>query len=63
LLISTYELGKDAKGIRDRWAQKPPEERRKLQVYDPESLIDRLVKSGFLFDPARLTSKRPPARR
>ncbi|MBR0646890.1 restriction endonuclease [Plastoroseomonas hellenica] len=53
-LISTYELGKDAKGIRDRWAQKPPEERRRLQVYDPQSLIDRLVKAGFLFDPSRL---------
>lgn len=53
-LISTYDLSKDAKGIRDRWSQQSPEKRRRLQVYDPDSLIDRLIKSGFLIDPAQL---------
>ena len=54
-LISTYDLGKDAKGVRDKWSGRPPEERRKLQVYDPNALIDRLVAAGFLVDPAVLT--------
>lgn len=53
-LLSTHDLGKDAKGIRDKWTQKPTTERRKLQVYDPEALLDRLVRAGLLFDPARL---------
>lgn len=57
-LISTHDLGKDAKGVRDKWAQRPPEERRKLQVYDPNALLDRLISAGFLTAPERLTS--PP---
>lgn len=55
-LISTYDLGKDAKGIRDRWSQKPPEERRKLQVYDPDALIARFIGAGFLFDPDKIAA-------
>ncbi|RYF50895.1 MAG: restriction endonuclease [Cytophagaceae bacterium] len=43
-LITTYDLGKDAKGLRDEWGDKPPQERRKLQIYDPHRLIERLVK-------------------
>ena len=36
-LISTFALGKDAKGFEDEWGQKVPEERRKLQIYSTRS--------------------------
>lgn len=53
-LLSTHDLGKDAKGIRDKWSQKSAAERRKLRIYDPESLVDRLIRAGFLFAPEKL---------
>ncbi len=53
-LISTYALGKDAKGFRDRWSQKPLPDRRRLQIYDPEALLERLVGAGLIIDPAQL---------
>jgi Restriction endonuclease len=40
-LISTYALGKDAKGIQDEWSSKPEEKRRRLRIYPPEILVDR----------------------
>ncbi len=56
-LISTHDLGKDAKGVRDKWAQRNPEERRRLQVYDPDALLTRLISAGFLRAPEHL---KPP---
>lgn len=53
-LISTYALGKDAKGFRDKWNQKPLPDRRRLQIYDPEALLGRLVGAGLVVDPATL---------
>jgi len=53
-LISTYALGKDAKGFRDKWSQKPLSDRRRLQIYAPEALLERLVGAGLIIDPARL---------
>lgn len=53
-LLSTYDLGKDAKGLREKWLMRPPEERRKLQLYDPDALIDRFISAGFLVNPDSL---------
>jgi hypothetical protein len=53
-LLSTFALGKDAKGFEDEWNQKPPEERRKLRIYPPERLIERLVKAQIIVDAASL---------
>jgi hypothetical protein len=53
-LISTYALGKDAKGVRDELEQRPPSERRMLQIYDPPALIKRLVAARVIADPASL---------
>ena len=55
-LISTHDLGKDAKGVRDKFSARSPEERRRLQVYDPDTLLSRLISAAFLFDPARLAA-------
>ena len=53
-LISTHALSKDAKGFCDEWEAKPPEENRRLQVYAPERLIQRLVNAGVIKSPASL---------
>lgn len=53
-LISTYALGKDAKGFRDRWSQKALPDRRRLQIYDPEALLERLIGANLIVDPMRL---------
>lgn len=53
-LISTYDLGKDAKGVMDRWSSRPPEQRRRLQVYPPDRLVERLVTSRVIVDPSKL---------
>lgn len=53
-LLSTFALGKDAKGFEDEWGQKPSEERRKLRIYPPERLIERLVSARVIVDAATL---------
>jgi hypothetical protein len=42
-LVSTSPLGKDAKGFHHEWQQRPPEERRRLHIYPPDLLIERLT--------------------
>lgn len=53
-LISTYALGKDAKGFRDQWNQKPLSDRRRLQIYDPEALTARLIAAKVVVSPDTL---------
>ena len=53
-LISTHALSKDAKGICDEWEAKPPEENRKLQIYAPERLIQRLINARVIKSPTSL---------
>ncbi len=53
-LVSTSGLSKDAKGLWDEWQQKPPGQRRLLQVYHSNTLVDRLVTSRLIADPQRL---------
>ena len=54
-LITTYDLSKDAKGVRDQWSERPPEIRRTLQIYDPKQLIERLENSRLIFSASKLT--------
>ena len=53
-LLSTFALGKDAKGFEDEWNQKLPAERRKLRIYPPDRLIERLVSARIVVDAASL---------
>lgn len=45
-LFSTGPLGKDAKGIKEEWEKKRPDDKRILQIYTPERLLDLLITSG-----------------
>lgn len=47
-LISTFALGKDAKGFEHEWQQRPPEQRRKMRIYSPDRLADRLVAAKLI---------------
>lgn len=53
-LISTYALGKDAKGIQEEWSVKPEEKRRRLRIYDPGPLVERLIKARMVVAPSTL---------
>lgn len=53
-LISTFALGKDAKGFEDEWNSKSVEERRRLRIYPPDKLIDRLISANIIVDPKTL---------
>lgn len=50
-LMTTSELGKDAKGILEKRQSRPPEERRRLQVYTSEQMAQLLVQNGRCIDP------------
>jgi len=49
-LISTAELGKDAKGLQIEWENRPTEERAKLRIYTPDRLVDLLINSGKIIN-------------
>ncbi|BDV44680.1 hypothetical protein GURASL_36030 [Geotalea uraniireducens] len=53
-LLTTGDLGKDAKGLVSEWELKDPTERRKLQFYTPQRLIELLVGSKIVCDPNKL---------
>jgi hypothetical protein len=53
-LISTFDLSKDAKGFELEWNQKPTEERRRLRIFTPETLIPRLISAKTIVDPSKL---------
>lgn len=55
-LVTTSKLSKDAEGLREEWEQKPPEERRRLHIYTPPRLLDLLISSNRILDPAKLTA-------
>lgn len=54
-LLSASPLSKDAKGIDEEWQRKPPDERRKLQIYTPDKLIRRLIDAKLIVSPASLS--------
>lgn len=55
-LLSTFALSKDAKGIALEWNKKAPEQRRRLQIYDPPKLVDRLVAANVVVAPESLNA-------
>lgn len=53
-LITTAKLGKDARGIVDKFRGKSVEQRQQLRVYEPDELVQLLVTVGQIKDPASL---------
>jgi len=47
-LISTGELGKDAKGFMDKWEKKPRAEREKLSIYTPRRILEALLSAKIV---------------
>ncbi|MFC5519490.1 restriction endonuclease [Polaromonas jejuensis] len=53
-LITTTNLGKDAKGVVDKFKEKSIDERQKLRVYGPKELIELLISTGQICSPETL---------
>src|SRR5690554_1265472 len=53
-LLTTGPLGKDAKGLFNEWEKKPPEEKKRLQVYTNNRIIDLLIKSNRICSPLKI---------
>ncbi|PGD18785.1 hypothetical protein COM35_00410 [Bacillus toyonensis] len=53
-LFTTGPLGKDAKGFKEEWSQRVSEERRKLNIYTSDKLVDLLINSGKICNPLGL---------
>jgi hypothetical protein len=53
-LVTTANLGKDAKGLVEKFKEKPEGERQKLRVYDPRELIDLMISTGQVCSPSKL---------
>jgi len=53
-LVTTSRLSKDAEGLKDEWETKPADQRRRLQIYTPERLIDLFISSGRVIDPNKI---------
>lgn len=47
-LISTGPLGKDAKGFKSNWEEKPTTESQKLSIYTPERIIEALINANLI---------------
>lgn len=47
-LISTGPLGKDAKGFKSNWEEKPTPEAQKLSIYTPDRVIEALIYSKLI---------------
>lgn len=56
-LISTSELGKDAKGFAEMWSKKPIEESSKMSFYHPELIINSLISSNLIISPPKLKAQ------
>lgn len=53
-LLTTANLGKDAKGLVEKFKHKPIEERQKLRVYGPKELIELLISTRKVCSPETL---------
>jgi len=53
-LVTTSKLSKDAEGLKEEWEIKPPEARRRLQIYNPPRLLSLLISSNRILDPAKI---------
>lgn len=50
-LLSAGPLGKDAKGFKEEWEQKPPSERSILQIHTPDRLIENFTQAKLIVSP------------
>ena len=55
-LITTSRLSKDAEGWKEEWEKKPTAERRRLQIYNPPRLLELLISSNRVVDPAVIST-------
>ena len=53
-LVSTSRLSKDAEGWKTDWENRPPEERRILQIYHPPRLLELLINSKCIVEPSNI---------
>jgi len=53
-LVTTSKLTKDAEGWKTEWEEKPPEERRRLQIYNPPRLLELLICSNRIVNPTNI---------
>lgn len=53
-LVTTSKLSKDAEGWKTEWEDKPPDERRRLQIYNPPRLLDLLTCSNRIVNPTNI---------
>lgn len=53
-LITTHGLSKDGRGIKHEWSKKEIDERRKLRIYEPQELVERLISARLVVDPISL---------
>jgi hypothetical protein len=53
-LFTTGPLGKDAKGFVVDWEQKPLDQRKMLHVYTADRLLDAIISTGRVCDPASI---------
>ncbi|WBL34653.1 restriction endonuclease [Sinirhodobacter sp. HNIBRBA609] len=62
-LISTHDLTKDGKGIKHDWENKPADQKRKLRIYEPKALVQRLIAAMLVVDPKEISSTVQAARK
>lgn len=53
-LLTTSQLGKDAKGVEQEWSERATGERRHLRLYSPDVLVQRLIQARVIKDPEGL---------
>lgn len=50
-LIAAGPLGKEAKGFKEEWEQKPPSQRQRLSIYTPDRVINALIDANIVSPP------------
>lgn len=53
-LVVTHDFGKDAKGVYDKWLEKPVAERRLLRMFPPNVFVERLCEASVVFSAEKL---------
>ena len=49
-IVTTSNLTKDAEGWKEDWEDRPPGERRRLQIYTPKRVLELLISSNRIVD-------------
>jgi hypothetical protein len=58
-LLSTTELGQEAKGVREEFRRRSEHERKKLRIYEPAELIELLISTGRIVTAEILSAQVP----